>query len=138
MDIDARIAQANGRLKAAKVGVQIQRVNGRLYLRSTFPPRPGSSKGTPHQQRLALGYHANPYAVSQAEKEARKVGALLDCGDFDWLPYLNERSITPLLPQSVNHWVDRFEASYRDRNFANEFGRPSISGCLGSLTAARC
>ena len=115
MDIDARIAQANGRLKAAKVGVQIQRLNGRLYLRSTFPPRLGSSKAIAYQQRLALGYHANPYAVSQAEKEARKVGALLDCGDFDWLPYLNQSSITPDLPQSVGHWVGKFEASYRDR-----------------------
>lgn len=112
MNIDNKIAQANGRLKAANVGVQIERLNQRLYLRATFPPRPSSDRITPYQQRLALGIHANPYGVSQAEKEARKVGALLDCKQFDWTPYL--RSDEPSMSVgTVGYWISCFESEHR-------------------------
>ncbi|OIP78088.1 MAG: hypothetical protein AUK48_02410 [Oscillatoriales cyanobacterium CG2_30_44_21] len=46
IDIDGRIAQANGRLKSAKVGIAIARQGDRLYLRGTFPPKPDSDKKT--------------------------------------------------------------------------------------------
>jgi integrase len=112
MEIQGRVAQSNGRLKAAGSGVQIQAIGDRLYLRATFPPRPGSSRSKAYQQRLALGFHANAYGISQAEKEARKVGALLDCGEFDWEPYLKAEK----LPQydSVAYWLTKFEAEYRE------------------------
>jgi len=114
-DIDGRIAQANGRLKAAKVGIAITRQGDRLYLRGTFPPKPDSDKTTPYQQRLALGIHANPLGIKNAEAEARKVGALLDCKEFSWLPYLGDRKIA----KTCGEWVEKFEKDYfakRDRN----------------------
>lgn len=82
--IDGKISQANGRLSLGKVGVSIERIGERLYLRATFPPKPRASRSDPHQQRLALGVHANPAGVSHAEKLARKIGADLDCGAFSW------------------------------------------------------
>ena len=85
--IDGRISQANGRLALGKVGVSIERINDRLYLRSTFPPKPDSKRITPYQQRLALGVHANPSGVSHAEKQARLIGAALDCNSFKWQDY---------------------------------------------------
>ncbi len=116
-EIDGRIAQANGRLKAGRVGVAIERVHNRLYLRATLPPRPGANRKAVHQQRMALGIHANPAGVGLAEKEARKVGALLDCGEFDWTPY--QRPGAGLHQAgSVGDWVTRFEAAYR----------PTVSG----------
>ena len=114
-DIDGRIAQSNGRLKAANVGIAIQRQGDRLYLRGTFPPKPHSKVSTPCQQRLALGFHANPLGVKNAEAEARKVGALIDCKEFSWSPYLKDavNSVT------CGEWVQKFEKDYfakRDRN----------------------
>jgi integrase len=114
-DIDGRIAQANGRLKSAKVGMAIERKGDRLYLRGIFPPKPDSDKKAPYQQRLALGIHANPLGVKLAEAEARKVGALIDCKEFLWLPYLGDRQTT----ENCGDWVKKFEKDYfakRDRN----------------------
>ncbi len=71
MDIVPKLNQANGRLRSAKVGVVIG-VKGRLHLRATLPPKPGSDKQQPYQQRLALGYHANPAEISLAETENAK------------------------------------------------------------------
>ena len=38
-EIDGKIAQANGQLKAANVAVKIQRQDERLWLRATFSPK---------------------------------------------------------------------------------------------------
>lgn len=110
--IEGRLAQANGRLKASNVGVSIEVKGNRLYLRSTFPPKPDSDKEKPSQQRLTLGYHANPAGLKLAEQEARKVGALLDCHEFSWEPYLREAAIEPL---TIIDWVAKFEADYFNR-----------------------
>jgi integrase len=106
--MEGRLAQANGRLKASNVGVSIEAVGNRLYLRSTFPPKPNSGRAKPSQQRLTLGYHANPAGLKLAEQEARKVGALLDCHEFSWEPYLK----AVVVKESIADWVSRFEADY--------------------------
>lgn len=108
LEIDGRIAQANGRLKAAKVGISIQRQGDRLYLRGTFPAKPHLPNREPYQQRLALSIHANPLGVKNAEAEARKIGALLDCKEFSWLPYLGDRKIA----ETCGEWVEKFEKDY--------------------------
>lgn len=115
MDFAGRLAQANGRLKAAKIGVKILQAGHRLCLRATFPPRPGSQKDQPYQQRLYLGYHANPTGLQLAEQEARVVGTLLEKKEFSWEPYLTTASDTPQICQD---WITQFEADYfskRDR-----------------------
>ena len=108
-----RINQANGRLRAAKVGVTIQQLGNRLYLKATLPPKPGAAKTRHHQQRIALGIHANPAGISLAEKEARKVGALLDCGEFSWAPYLSLPT-SDSSPGTAAYWVQKFEAEFRN------------------------
>jgi integrase len=87
-DIERRLSLANGRLRAAKVGVIIQARGGKLYLQATLPPKPTSLKKEPYQQRIALGTNVNGSGISYAEAEARKIGALLGCKQFDWHPYL--------------------------------------------------
>lgn len=114
--IEGKIAQANGRLKNAKVGVTISKVGDRLYLRSTFPPKPGSEKEKPYQQRIATNLHANPLGLKLAEAEARKVGALLECEEFDWTPYLAE---APKVAVMAKEWAEKFEQDYfakREKN----------------------
>ena len=109
--IDGKVAQANGRLKAGKVGVAIEVRGDRLCLRATFPPRPGSSATVPHQQRLALKVHANPAGLRIAEQEARRIGVLLDSGSFDWAEFLDSEA-----PESCADWIARFEQDYFARH----------------------
>lgn len=104
MNIEGKLNQANGRLHTAKVGVKIEVKGDRLYLRATLPPKPDSEKNHHYQQRIALGFHANPAGISLAEAEARKVGVLIDC-KFSCDSYLkiNRHTLT------IAHWIERFE-----------------------------
>lgn len=108
---DDKINQANGRLKSARVRARIQRIGGRLYLQATLPPKPDSTETRNHQQRIALGISASPAGVSVAEREARKVSALLDCREFDWTPYLTPQHRQP---ETVGDWVERFEQEFKE------------------------
>lgn len=113
MDLTGRLAQTNGRLKANRVGVQVQQMGDRLYLRATLPPRPGSDRTEPYQQRIATGIHANPAGLKEAEGQARLVGALLDRGEFSWEPYLRSQTQSP---DTASQWIERFESDYFSRN----------------------
>lgn len=113
--IDGKLAQANGRLKAGKVGVSIEARGDRLCLRAIFPPRPGSAKTEPYQQRLALHFHANPAGLKLAEQEARRVGALLDAGAFDWGEYVKN----DVHQGTCADWIARFESDYFTRRQRN-------------------
>lgn len=87
MDLKGRIAQANGRLRSANVGVVIEQSGSRLRLRATLPPKPTSKKTEPYQQRISIGIHANPAGVREAEKVAREISSALDRDRFDWETY---------------------------------------------------
>lgn len=106
--ISDRLNQANGRLQSSKVGVKLEQAGNRLYLRATLPPKPTSLRNSPHQQRIGLRVHANPAGVKLAESEARKVGALVDCKEFCWNPYLKLLA----KPEAVSDWVSKFETDY--------------------------
>lgn len=117
--VAGKVAQANGRLRAGNISVQIEIRSSKLCLRSTLPPKPGSNKNLPYQQRIPLGIGAHVRGVQLAEKEARKVGTLLDCGVFDWMPYMQESPTdeiiaTPADP-TIATVVTQFEAEYFQR-----------------------
>lgn len=117
---EGRLSQANGRLKAGRVGVSIQALGAKLYLQATLPPKPGSNKNLPYQQRIALGIGAHPRGIQLAEKEARRVGSLIDCGEFSWTGYMktSPSETVPSAP-TVADVVSQFETAYfqrRDRN----------------------
>lgn len=64
---------------------------------------------------MHIGYSVNPAGAKLAEKEARKIGGLLQSGGFDWKPYIKEKAAS----SSVSEWVEQFEADYftrRERN----------------------
>lgn len=85
--IDERIAQVNQRLKAARMGFQIERRGQRLTLRGVLPPHPESTRLKPHQQRLSLGIPATPAGLKQAEQEVKVITAQLIQKTFDWRNY---------------------------------------------------
>lgn len=116
MNIASRLNQANGRLKNGKIGIKIEAKGTMLYLRATLPPKPGSNKYKPYQQRIAIGIHANLAGVSLAEQEAKKVGYLLDAGLFTWDPYLQQQ---PDVVNTVAEWVTKFEQDYFSRRSRN-------------------
>ena len=87
MDISGKLAQANGRLRSGRVGVTIEQFGGKLRLRATLPPKPGSKKEQPFQQRITVGLPANPVGLREAEKEARLIGAQLAANEFTWERY---------------------------------------------------
>lgn len=124
--IDGKISQANGRLSLGKIGVTIERIGDRLYLRATLPPRPGASRSEPHQQRLALGIWANPAGVSQAEKLARRISADLACGTFDWELYAAASSKKTSI-SALENVLAEFEKSARscisDTTWKTEYER---------------
>jgi hypothetical protein len=107
--MEPKIDQANKRLKAAKVGVSIKVQGDRLCLRATLPPKPNSRKTSSFQQIISLGVRKSPAGLQYAEREARKIGALLDCKEFDWKPYM--KPPTPKA-EKVSEWVERFREDY--------------------------
>lgn len=85
--IDARIDQVNQRLKAAQLGLQVERRGQKLSLRGILPPRRESDRLRPHQQRLGLNLPATPAGLKLAEQEAKIIAAQLIQDIFDWRTY---------------------------------------------------
>ncbi|PSB28292.1 integrase [Stenomitos frigidus] len=85
--IDARILQTNQRLKAAHMGFQIERRGQKLGLRGMLPPRPGSLRLKPSQQRLSLGLPATSAGLKQAEQTVKVIVAQIIQNSFDWRQY---------------------------------------------------
>ncbi|HTL88890.1 MAG TPA: site-specific integrase [Leptolyngbya sp.] len=108
-DLDARILQTNQRLKAAQLGLQIEKRGIKLALRGTLPPRPDSSRLRPYQQRLSLGIPATPAGLKQIEQEAKIVAAQLIQNQFDWQDYLTFRDGKRLSQQGLSEQIAAFE-----------------------------
>ncbi|MEM9539993.1 MAG: site-specific integrase [Cyanobacteria bacterium P01_E01_bin.42] len=106
MSTEGLINQANGRLKAGKIGIVIQALGNKLYFRGKFPPKPGSTQTKPHQQRLALGINANVKGISYAEQEAKIVGGKLAEKSFRWEDYLD------IKPDTIATWIEKLEEKF--------------------------
>lgn len=121
IDESSRLLQlANSRLSRGRVGVAIEMrgVGGWLYLRGTFPPKPGSRRSQPYQQRIALKMRGTNAAIKEAEGIAKVVGGELNLGRFDWGKWSDAEDETK--PQTVEHYVRQFEEKWwRSRDRAN-------------------
>ena len=87
-ELDRRIASLNARFVLAELGLQIERRGQRLGLRGTLPPKPGSDRPAPHQQRISLGLAATADGLKQAERQLKVVAGQLLADQFNWDPYL--------------------------------------------------
>jgi integrase len=118
---DRLLERANQRLRNANIKISIERHNHRLYLRGIFPPKPGSGKLTPWQQRLSIA-QANREGLEIAEARAKTIGGQLDLGVFDWSPYLDISTEAGKV-ETIGELVEKFEREYfatRQRNGATE------------------
>jgi integrase len=86
--LDDQVTKINQRLKAAQLGLQLERRGQKLSLRGTLPPRPGSGRLRAYQQRISLNLPATPAGLKQAEQEAKIIAAQLIQNTFDWRQYL--------------------------------------------------
>jgi len=93
-DLDAQIEAVNQKLREEGIPrPAIVRRGQKLYLRGTFPPKPGSGKTLPCQQSIALGINASVRGLVYVEREARLVVAALKNHAFDWSKYLSDRYV---------------------------------------------
>jgi hypothetical protein len=107
--LDSAIAKLNARLKAARLGLKVERRGDRLSLRGTLPPRPDSAKTRPYQQRIPLGLPATSAGLKQIEQEAKVIAAQLIERRFSWTRYLApEAEASDTLPLADR--VTQFEA----------------------------
>jgi integrase len=114
-DLDDQIEAVNQKLREDGIPrPSIVRRGQKLYLRGTFPPKPGSGKTIPYQQSIALGINASVRGLVYAEREARLVSAALKNNAFDWSKYLSDRYVA-VYNDTVGSWVDRFEKDYFTR-----------------------
>lgn len=116
MEIDKRINQANGRLKAALIKVAIERRGGTLSLRANLP---GKDDRKAHRQKISLGVKATPAGLQYAERRARELANDLDADRFDWANWLRGEDDSDSKSTSCAQWIERYEQAYwnrRDRN----------------------
>ncbi|NEZ64810.1 hypothetical protein D0962_18800 [Leptolyngbyaceae cyanobacterium CCMR0082] len=84
--LSGKINEINLRLKmdGYRVAISIRGKHNFLYLVSTLPPKPESTRSKPFQQRISLGYPASLPGIKRAETQARLLGAQLVENNFDW------------------------------------------------------
>lgn len=122
--LDPQIEKVNTRLKAARLGLKIERRGDTLGLRGTLPPRPGSDRHRPYQQRLSLKLPANKAALKQAEQEAKVIAARLIERTFDWQPYLIQRG-QALGSAELSDKILAFRQHYCDESAADPDKHPA-------------
>jgi integrase len=102
--------EANTHLKQGRIKVAIECRDefGSLYLRATLPPKPGSGKNSPYQQRIALrsdqgiGVKITPVGIKYAEQQAKRLSADLVMGQFDWADWLHGKEADEEIQHSAN------------------------------------
>ncbi|WP_242041206.1 site-specific integrase [Leptolyngbya sp. FACHB-261] len=121
---EAKLLKLNQRLKAARLGFVVEQRGNSLVLRGTLPPRPGTGRLRPYQQRLSLSLAANADGLKQAEQAAKVIAAQLIQKTFDWQDYLKWGSARNLAfsELTVPQQVEAFE-----RWFFNQRGEQAAS-----------
>lgn len=109
--LDQHLQQANQRLKLAQLGLQIERRGQRLSLRGTLPPRPGSHRLRPYQQRISLGLPATLTGLKAAEREAKIIAAKLLENTFRWQDYDPVKGLGRLGELSLGEQIAAFETA---------------------------
>ncbi|MEM7066265.1 MAG: site-specific integrase [Cyanobacteria bacterium P01_B01_bin.77] len=107
--LDKSLNQVNQRLKAAQLGLQIERRGDRLNLRGTLPPRPGSPKLRPYQQRVPLKLPATKVGLKQCEQTAKIIAGQLLQNIFDWRDYLGPVAGLRMVGADLSAQIDAFK-----------------------------
>lgn len=131
--LDKALEKANQNLQGSGVKLEIRPSSNTLYLRGTFPPKPGSGKTKPYRQRIHLisettgrGVKATLPAIRWATTEARRLSVELQTERFEWAEWGQEiakqdpRGLTLL--EVWDKWIDyqrdRVEATTLRKDYA--------------------
>jgi hypothetical protein len=110
--IEYTLETVNERLQDGRVKARLVQRGGMLWLQATLPPKPGSDRSKPYQQKISLGLPANDDGFRRAEGEARRLGASLVTGKFDWDEYLKPERLPKNKP--VQLWIEEFKQHYME------------------------
>ncbi|NEP16270.1 MAG: site-specific integrase [Leptolyngbya sp. SIO4C1] len=110
--LDAALEKVNQRLKAAQLGLTIERRGEKLNLRGTLPPRPQSPRLKSYQQRIPLGLPATKAGLKQIEQTAKVVAASLIQKTFDWRDYLGPSAGLRRAGASLSETIEAFEQHF--------------------------
>jgi hypothetical protein len=105
--VNDRLAQARAKCKIIQRGEM-------LWVQATFPPKPGSDRPRPYQQKISLGVPASEAGFRQAEKEARLIGAELAGKEFRWEKYIDPKRLPENKP--VAQWIEQFKRWQMETN----------------------
>ena len=106
-----RIAEANDRLRAAGVGLTVQRSGGRLRLRGRLPDR----DGVVDRRYISTGILFSVWGVKECERLAHHLRDLISKGSFDIAEW---RRSSPVSDRRSGDWIEAFEADYFARRRA--------------------
>lgn len=108
MEFADKLHQVNDRLKSERCKVRIEVKGKSLVLRATLPPKPGSDRHKPYQQKIYTGKPANLAGLRECEKLARLVGGQLVADKFTW----DEWGQRSPWGRSCGEAIARFERHY--------------------------
>ncbi len=107
----------NQRLKAALLPLRLRQKGNALYLRGTFPPKPGTGHMSNRQYDVALHVAASVDGLRRAYLEAQEVSALLVKGQFTWDRFLDDVQPAQL---PISTLVEQFKSEYMDTHKLSE------------------
>lgn len=112
--IEYSLDAVNQRLTEARVKVKVYQRGDRLWVQGTFPPKPGSDRPRPYQQKISLGVPASSEGFKRAEQEARLIGAELVAGRFDWAKYLPAKPEKSGPKKKAKDWIQELGQHYQE------------------------
>lgn len=94
------------------MGIETRGVGRWVYLRATLPPKPGSARLRPYQQRIALQVQDLPQNKQRIRAAAKRLAYELSAGSFDWAAwgFVEDR---PDKAETLRELVDGFEQHLR-------------------------
>ena len=109
IDIQAEVQAVNLALKADCHRVAIQVRGKKLSLVATLPPRPGTTRRKPHQQRISLKLGATLAGLRRAKVKAILLSDQLDRDKFAWEDWIDIPTDEPEI-KTCGYWIERFKA----------------------------
>lgn len=113
-EINALVKKSNAFLKASHIRARILRQGDRLYLRATLPPKPGTQRVKPFQQKIALFLPCSKQGIRLAQNKAIKLGSELIEGEFEWADWWTPR--VAISTNTAGYWIAKFAEDYRQKN----------------------
>jgi integrase len=117
-DITDPLQDTNAELKRGRVGVSIQQMRNRLFLRSVLPSKVDGKGAT--QQRVSTGELATKSGLKRSVNLAHKLATEKKLESFDWSNWLRSapseqsRAEVQTESQTVEAWVQRFKVHWWD------------------------